>query len=143
MDRKSAIDQYRPDLKSFEQVYRDIHKNPKLSKQEVRTASIAASHLEALGDLIVHQRIGGYGVVGVLRNGPGPTVLLRADMDALPHLEKTHLDYASTKVVTDLEGKSTPVIGDITPPSQVVVEWDSDLNPCKEESLARQPRAEF
>lgn len=110
MDSKSTIDQHRPDLKSFEQVYRDIHQNPELSKQEVRTASIAASHLESLGDFTVHQRIGGYGVVGVLRNGPGPTVLLRADMDALPHLEQTNLDYASTKVVTDAEGKSTPVM---------------------------------
>ncbi len=110
MNRKSTIHQYRPDLQPFEQVYRDIHKNPELSKQEVRTASIAASHLEALGDFIVHQRIGGYGVVGVLSNGPGPTVLLQADMDALPHLEKTNLDYASTKVVIDPEGKSTPVM---------------------------------
>ncbi len=110
MEKKSTIDHYRPDLHPFEDVYRDIHQNPELSKQEVRTSSIAASHLEALGDFVVHQRIGGYGVVGVLSNGSGPTVLLRADMDALPHLEQTNLPYASTKTVTDAEGKSTPVM---------------------------------
>lgn len=76
MEKKLTIAHYRPNLQSFEDVYRDIHQNPELSKQEVRTSSIAASHLEALSDFVVHQRIGGYGVVGVLRNGSGPTVLL-------------------------------------------------------------------
>ena len=110
MDARTIVNQYRPSLKSFEAIYRDIHQNPELSKQEARTASIAASHLKAVGGFKVHERIGGYGVVGVLYNGPGPTVLLRADMDALPHLEQTNLKYASTKVVTDAEGKSTPVM---------------------------------
>lgn len=110
MDKKSIIDRDRPDLHRYEEVYRDIHQNPELSKQEVRTSSIAASHLEGLGDFVVHQKIGGYGVVGILSNGSGPTVLLRADMDALPHLEQTNLPYASTKVVTDADGKSTPVM---------------------------------
>jgi metal-dependent amidase/aminoacylase/carboxypeptidase family protein len=110
MDYRHVIDQYRPQLKPFEDVYRDIHQNPELSKQEVRTANIAASHLESLNGFIVHRAIGGHGVVGVLRNGPGPTVLLRADMDALPHLENTGLKYASTKVAIGNDGKETPVM---------------------------------
>ena len=110
MDRTSVINRFRPDLKPFEQVYRNIHQNPELSKQEVLTASLAATHLKALSGFVVHERIGGYGVVGVLENGVGPTVLLRADMDALPHLESTGLDYASTKVVTGNDGKQTPVM---------------------------------
>lgn len=55
MDLKSIIDQHCPDLIPFEHIYRDIHKNPELSKQEARTASIAAAHLEALRDFHVHQ----------------------------------------------------------------------------------------
>ena len=110
MDHKSTLDQYRPDLKFFEQTYRDIHQNPELSKQESRTASIVADYLKCLSNFKVHEGIGGYGVVGVLSNGPGPVVLLRADMDALPHLEQTGLPYASTKTATDAEGKTTPVM---------------------------------
>lgn len=109
-DKASIINKYRPDLEPFEHVYRDIHQNPELSRQEVRTANIAATHLEALDGFQVHRGIGGHGVVGVLKNGPGATVLLRADMDALPHLENTDLEYASTKIVKDLQGKETPVM---------------------------------
>ena len=109
-DKSSIINKYRPDLGPFEDVYRDIHRNPELSRQEVRTANIAACHLESLNGFEVHRGIGGNGVVGVLRNGSGPTVLLRADMDALPHLENTKLDYASTKVAKDLQGNETPVM---------------------------------
>ena len=58
----------------------------------------------------VHDRIGGTGVIGVLRNGPGPTVLLRADMDALPVKEATGLDYASTVQTTDTNGNEVPVM---------------------------------
>ena len=80
MDGKTALEKYRPDLVPYEKVYREFHQNPELSKQEVQTASIVASHLEKLGGYIVHQGIGGHGVVGVLSNGKGPTVLLRAEL---------------------------------------------------------------
>ncbi|WP_246036505.1 amidohydrolase [Sinomonas susongensis] len=92
-----------------ESLYRDFHLNPELSHEEMRTAGIVAEQLGGLG-YDVHQRIGGTGVVGVLANGEGPTVLLRADMDALPVKEATGLDYASTAVATDGEGKQTPVM---------------------------------
>ena len=110
MDFKTVIDRYRPELASYETVYRDIHQNPELSKQEIRTANIAATHLEGLGGFQVWRGIGGHGVVGVLKNGSGSTILLRADMDALPHREGTNLDYASTRVTKDSEGKETPVM---------------------------------
>ncbi len=76
-------------------VYRDLHAHPELSGQEHRTAGIAAAWLHDLR-LEVVEGIGGTGVVGILRNGPGPTVLLRADMDALPVTEATGLAHAST-----------------------------------------------
>ena len=109
MDKKPIIDQYRPSLLHFEEIYKDIHRNPELSRQEARTASIVASHLDSLRNFTVHRNIGGHGVVGVLRNNNGPTVLLRADMDALPHQEATGLPYASTKTAKNAEGETTPV----------------------------------
>src|SRR5699024_5965337 len=75
--------------------YADLHKSPELSHAEERTASGVAEWLSRTG-YDVHGGIGGTGVVGILRNGPGPTVMLRADMDALPLEEKTGLPYAST-----------------------------------------------
>lgn len=76
-------------------VYRDLHRHPELSSQEHRTAGIVAGWLRDLG-LEVLEGVGGTGVVGILRNGPGPTIALRADMDALPVAEETGLPYAST-----------------------------------------------
>lgn len=90
-------------------VYRDLHANPELSFQEHRTAGIVAETLTALG-LTVTSGIGRTGVVGVLENGDGPTVLLRADMDGLPVLEATGLPYASTARGTDHEGHDVPVM---------------------------------
>jgi metal-dependent amidase/aminoacylase/carboxypeptidase family protein len=110
MDKNSIIEQSRPELAPFEEVYRDLHRNPELSLQEVRTAGIVAKHLESLGEYRVITGIGGHGVVGVLENGPGATVLLRADMDALPHLETTGLEYASKKIAKDRDGKETPIM---------------------------------
>ncbi len=110
MDVKAIVAKYRPDLAPYEHIYRGIHQNPELSKQESRTADIAACHLEGLHGFQVYRGIGGHGVVGVLRNGSGSTVLLRADMDALPHQEETKLDYASTRISKDFEGKETPVM---------------------------------
>jgi amidohydrolase len=76
-------------------LYRDLHQHPEPSFEEKRTAGIAAERLRAAG-FEVRTGIGGTGVAGVLRNGEGPTVALRADMDALPVLERTGLPYAST-----------------------------------------------
>ena len=90
-------------------VYRDIHANPELGFAETRTARIAGSHLVSMG-FEVTTGVGGTGVVGLVRNGPGPTVLVRADMDALPVLEATGLPYASTQVSTDAAGNQTPLM---------------------------------
>ncbi|HWM07033.1 MAG TPA: M20/M25/M40 family metallo-hydrolase, partial [Actinophytocola sp.] len=79
-------------------LYRDLHQHPELGFAEIRTAAVAARELRAAG-FEVTEGVGGTGVVGVLRNGDGPTALLRADMDALPVEEKTGLPYASTVVV--------------------------------------------
>jgi hippurate hydrolase len=84
----------------IEGVYKDIHANPELSMQERRTAGIAANWLRKQG-YEVTEGVGQTGVVGVLRNGDGATVLLRADMDALPMKENTGLPYASTKTGVD------------------------------------------
>jgi len=93
----------------LESVYIDLHRNPELSFAEHRTAGIVADQLNALG-LAVTTGIATTGVVGVLQNGEGPTVLLRADMDGLPVAEATGLDYASTARGTDIEGNDVPVM---------------------------------
>src|SRR3954470_10983668 len=93
----------------LEGLYRDVHAHPELSMQEHRTAKKAAEHLEAAG-YDVTTGIGGTGVVGVLSNGDGPTVMLRADMDALPVREATGLPYASTATATDPDGTEVPVM---------------------------------
>ena len=77
--------------------------------QEVRTAGLAADHLRAAG-YDVTAGVGKTGVVGVLRNGDGPTLMLRAEMDALPVKEATGLSYASTATAKDREGKTVPVM---------------------------------
>jgi len=79
----------------LEALYRDLHAQPELSGQEKETAARIAGELGRSG-LTVHQGVGGHGVVGVLANGPGPAVMIRSDMDALPVEEKTGLPYAST-----------------------------------------------
>jgi amidohydrolase len=94
-----------PDLES---VYKDIHSHPELSMQENRTAGIAAERLRAAG-YEVTTGVGKTGVVGVLHNGDGATIMLRADMDALPVREATDLPYAS-KVSAEQNGKSVPVM---------------------------------
>ncbi len=97
------------DLDNLEALYKDIHSHPELSMQEERTAGLAAERLKAAG-FDVTDRVGGTGVVGVLTNGDGPTVMLRADMDALPVKEATGLPYASTVTATDPDGNETPVM---------------------------------
>lgn len=84
------------DLTPYEELYKHYHSHPELSNQERETAATTARHLAKVPDIKVVTGIGGYGLAGVLHNGPGPTVLLRADMDALPVKELTNLPYAST-----------------------------------------------
>jgi amidohydrolase len=101
----SNLDSLLPGLESF---YKDLHAHPELSMQETRTAGLAADQLRAAG-YEVSTSVGKTGVIGLLRNGEGPTVMLRADMDALPVEEATGLPYASKKTATDREGKTVPV----------------------------------
>jgi hippurate hydrolase len=95
-----------PDLQTL---YTDIHAHPELSMQENRTAGIAADRLRAAG-YDVTTGVGKTGVVGLLRNGDGPTVMLRADMDALPVQEDTGLPYASKVTTTNRDGATVPVM---------------------------------
>ena len=96
-------------LPGLREIYVDLHANPELSFQETRTASVVAERLAALG-YQVHAGIGGTGVAGVLINGEGPCVLLRADMDALPVTEDTGLPYASTVRTTTADGVESGVM---------------------------------
>jgi hippurate hydrolase len=96
-------------LPPLEELYRDLHRHPELSMREHRTAGKAAERLEAAG-FEVTRGVGSTGVVGVLRNGDGPTVMLRADMDALPIAEDTGLPYASTATAVGPAGDEVPVM---------------------------------
>lgn len=90
-------------------LYVHFHKNPELSWRETKTAALVAKELKALG-IQVTEGIAGTGVVGVLRNGEGPTILIRADMDGLPVKEQSGLPYASTATQVDINGKEMPVM---------------------------------
>ncbi|MEV5200583.1 amidohydrolase [Streptomyces sp. NPDC053720] len=90
-------------------VYEDLHAHPELSFQEFRTARVVADRLREQG-WEVTEGVGGTGVVGVLSNGAGPVVLLRADMDGLPVKEATGLPYASHETAVDDEGNEVPVM---------------------------------
>src|SRR4051812_7095243 len=96
-------------LPDLEALYTDVHAHPELSLQETRTSSLAADRLRTAG-FDVTTGVGKTGVVGVLRNGDGPTVMLRTDMDALPVEEATGVPYASKVKATDREGKTVPVM---------------------------------
>src|SRR5215813_8261472 len=99
------LDGLLPDL---EALYKDVHVHPELSMQESRTAGLAADRLRSAG-YEVTTGVGKTGVVGLLRNGDGPTVMLRADMDALPIKEATGLPYASNITAKDRDGNTVPV----------------------------------
>jgi amidohydrolase len=99
------LDRLIPDL---EALYKDIHAHPELSMQETRTAGLAAERLRAAG-YEVTTGVGKTGVVGLLHNGDGPTLMLRADMDGLPIQEATGLPYASKVKTKDREGITVPV----------------------------------
>ncbi len=100
---------YQADDGDYRELYRDLHAHPELSFAEHRTAGIAAARAEAAG-CEVTTGVGGTGVVAVLRNGPGPVVMLRADMDGLPVLEATGLPYASRAVAPGPDGSEVPVM---------------------------------
>ncbi|MFN5820651.1 MAG: M20/M25/M40 family metallo-hydrolase, partial [Novosphingobium sp.] len=87
-------DQVAAELPSLMEIYRDLHQHPELSFQEVRSAKIMADAARKAG-FEVTEGVGRTGVVAVMRNGPGPVVLVRADMDGLPIEEQTGLPYAS------------------------------------------------
>jgi amidohydrolase len=95
-------------IPNLEALYKDVHAHPELSMQETRTAGLAADRLRAAG-YAVTTGVGKTGVVGLLRNGDGPTVMLRADMDALPIEEATGLPYASKIKMKDSQGNTVPV----------------------------------
>ncbi len=97
------------DYPALEKFYIDLHLHPELSLMEEKTSAKVAAELRAAG-FEVTEKFGGFGVVGVLKNGPGPTLLIRTDLDALPVLEETGLPYASTTRVTDPAGHDVPVM---------------------------------
>ena len=100
-----------PDLAPYEELYKHFHSHPELSIQEHETANTVAKHLRSFNAYSVQTDIGGTGLVGVLQNGEGKTVLLRADMDALPVEEQTGLEYASKVTVLDKsDGARKPVM---------------------------------
>lgn len=111
------------------ELYKTFHQNPELSFRESQSAKIMANELRALGFAVttglgdawtkarakndagrINEGVGGYGLVAVMRNGAGPTLMLRADMDALPLEEKTGLPYASKVVSSDYKGQRAPVM---------------------------------
>src|SRR6266516_2578678 len=105
------------ELPSLLPIYKDIHSHPELSGHEERTATLVAKELRATGCQVT-EHLGKYqdskfkphGVVGVMKNGDGPTVLVRTDLDALPVHEETGLPYASTVTTKNDEGKEVPVM---------------------------------
>ncbi|MFJ6123811.1 M20 family metallopeptidase [Streptomyces griseoviridis] len=101
-----GLDDVRQQVEDF---YRDLHAHPELGLAETRTSARVADRLRDWG-YEVTDGIGGTGVCGVLKHGDGPTVLLRADMDALPVREATGLPYASTATTTDRSGNEVPVM---------------------------------
>ena len=96
-------------LPELTQFYKTLHQSPELSFEEEKTAAAMAAQLRELG-FTVTDKIGGHGVVGVLKNGEGPTLLLRADMDGLPVIEQTGVPYASQIRVQDARGATVGVM---------------------------------
>ncbi|AMU95818.1 peptidase M20 [Sphingopyxis terrae subsp. terrae NBRC 15098] len=106
---QSLGDQVQQQMPSLMAIYKDLHANPELSFMEVRSAGILATEARKLG-FDVTEKVGGTGVVAVMKNGPGPVVLVRADMDGLPVTEQTGLPGASKVRVTTKEGVETGVM---------------------------------
>ncbi len=97
------------DYPALDALYKHLHANPELSLMEEKTAARIAAELRTAG-FEVTEKFGGHGVVGVFKNGPGPVVYFRTDLDGLPILEETGLPYASTTRVTNLSGQEVPVM---------------------------------
>jgi amidohydrolase len=111
MDISTILSSYIPDLTPYEVLYKNLHQNPGLSLQEHLAAKAAADHLKSLSGFDVRTDIGGTGLIGILTNGSGKVILLRADTDALPVEELTGLPYASKKREVDVEdGVEKPVM---------------------------------
>ena len=96
-------------LPDAQTLYLDLHQHPELSSHETRTAAELANRLRTLG-YEVTEHVGGTGVVAILKNGPGPTVMLRTELDALPVEEKTGLPYASKVRTKDDNGRDVGVM---------------------------------
>ncbi|WP_337827350.1 amidohydrolase [Pseudonocardia sp. TMWB2A] len=96
-------------MPSLMAIYRDLHANPELSFMEVKTAAKLAAEVRKLG-FTVTEKVGGTGVVAVMKNGPGPVVMIRTDMDALPVVEQTGLPFASKVKATPASGVETGVM---------------------------------
>ncbi|KAI0097556.1 hypothetical protein GGR51DRAFT_540697 [Nemania sp. FL0031] len=106
---QDIVNEHRPDLAAYEEFYRQVHKDPEISGMESKTAALVVYHLKAL-DFKVHTGIGGHGVAAVFHNGQGKTILMRAELDALPILEQTNLPYKSTKRMIDRYGNERPIM---------------------------------
>ena len=105
------INMHRPDPSYYHDLYRKIHQDPELGLQEHETANRVAGCIQRFSGMHVKPAIGGHGLVGILQNGIGPKVLLRAELDALPVMEQTGWDFASVKRMTDLnDGVTKPVM---------------------------------
>jgi hippurate hydrolase len=102
-------DSIKSDMPQLMALYRDIHAHPELSMEEVRTPALLATDMRKLG-FEVTEHVGKTGLVAVLKNGPGPALLIRADMDALPVKEQTGLPFASSVVGKLPDGTETPVM---------------------------------
>jgi hippurate hydrolase len=107
--RRKVVDRVDAEYPSLFSIYTNLHRHPELSFMEVKTAALVAKELRAAG-FAVTEKVGKTGVVGVLANGPGPTILLRADMDGLPIKENSGVPYASTDVVKDISGEDQPAM---------------------------------
>jgi hippurate hydrolase len=103
---KAEVDSVYPDI---ENLYKDLHQNPELAFQEVRTRAKLAARVKALG-YEVTTGVGRTGIVAVMKNGPGPTVMLRTELDALPVEEKTGWPFASKVTMKTAAGQTTPVM---------------------------------
>nr|POF05441.1 thermostable carboxypeptidase 1 [Quercus suber] len=106
------VTKHRPDLTSYEELYKHLHAHPELSNQEHNTAAFIQKYLhqKLSAEFDIRANIGGTGIAALFHNGDGPTVLLRADFDALPVLEVTGLAYASKVRMRDADGVEKPVM---------------------------------